>query len=72
MWFENFREPWFDAGKFLAGAEAILNEGVQAYYVSQLATLPEKDATWPDTAFAPRSFDPARLPRFVRSTHRAR
>jgi hypothetical protein len=61
--FENFREPWFDAKKFLAGAERILNDGVQEYYVSQLATLPEKDASWPDTAFSPRSFDPARLPR---------
>jgi hypothetical protein len=47
---ENYREPWFDASKFLAGAEKILTEGVQAYYVSQLATLPDKDATWPDSA----------------------
>jgi hypothetical protein len=60
---ENFRQPWFDAGKFLAGAEQILTEGVQAYYVSQLATLPDKDATWPDTAFSPRTLDPASLPR---------
>jgi hypothetical protein len=60
---ENFREPWFDADKFLAGAEQILTEGVQAYYVSQLATLPEKDASWPDVAVAPRKFDPHRLPR---------
>jgi hypothetical protein len=60
---ENFREPWFDAGKFLAGAEQILTEGVQAYYVSQLATLPEKDATWPEAAVHPRAFDPAKLPR---------
>ncbi|HEX3659595.1 MAG TPA: hypothetical protein VHV55_27655 [Pirellulales bacterium] len=60
---ENFREPWFDAGKFLAGAEQILTDGVQAYYVSQLATLPDKDDTWPDTAFAARVIDPAKLPR---------
>jgi hypothetical protein len=60
---ENFHEPWFNAGKFLAGAEQILTEGVEAYYVSQLATLPEKDATWPDTAVHPRAFDPAKLPR---------
>lgn len=60
---ENFRQPWFDAGKFLAGAEEILTRGVQAYYVSQLATLPEKDPTWPATAYAPRKFDPAALPR---------
>lgn len=48
--FENFMEPWFDADKFLAGAETILTTGVQEYYVSQLETLPEKDGTWPDTA----------------------
>lgn len=60
---DNFREPWFEAEKFLAGAEQILTEGVQAYYVSQLATMPDKDATWPQTAFAPRTFDPAALPR---------
>lgn len=60
---ENFRQPWFDAPKFLAGAEQILNDGVQAYYVSQLETLPEKDATWPQAAVSPRAFDPASLPR---------
>jgi hypothetical protein len=60
---ENFREPWFNASKFLAGAEQILTEGVEAYYVSQLDTLPEKDATWPDAAVHPRTFDPAKLPR---------
>lgn len=60
---ENFREPWFDSEKFLAGAEQILSEGVQAYYASQLATLPEKDGSWPDSATAPRRFDPAKLPR---------
>ena len=47
---ENFQQPWFDADKFLAGAERILTEGVQAYYTSQLATLPDKDATWPEAA----------------------
>lgn len=62
---ENFREPWFDADKFLAGAEQILTEGVQAYYTSQLATLPEKDATWPDSAWTPRPVDPASLPRLA-------
>jgi pyrroloquinoline quinone (PQQ) biosynthesis protein C len=62
---ENFREPWFDAAKFLAGAEQILTEGVQAYYTSQLATLPEKDGTWPDTTCSPRTFDPESLPRLV-------
>jgi hypothetical protein len=60
---ENFQEPWFDSQRFLAGAEQILTDGVQAYYVSQLATLPDKDATWPDAATHPRAFDPAKLPR---------
>ncbi len=66
---ENFREPWFNAGKFLAGAEQILTEGVEAYYVSQLATLPEKDGTWPDAAVHPRAFDPATLPRLPADMH---
>jgi hypothetical protein len=58
---ENFREPWFDAQKFLAGAERMLTDGVQAYYESQLATLPERDDTWPKQATAPRAVDPAKL-----------
>lgn len=58
---ENYREPWFDAERFLSGAEEILTHGVQAYYVSQLENLPEKDKTWPDRAYADRSFDPAKL-----------
>lgn len=62
---ENFHEPWFDAEKFLSGAERILTEGVQAYYESQLAALPERDDTWPKTAAAPRSFDPYALPRLA-------
>jgi len=48
--FENFLEPWFDARQFLHGARAILDEGVQPYYESQLASLPEKDASWPEAA----------------------
>lgn len=60
---ENFREPWFEAERFLAGADSILTDGVQAYYVSQLATLPEKDATWPSEAVAPRTIDPEKLRR---------
>lgn len=47
---ENFMEPWFDAERFLSGAEAMLTEGVQAYYESQLANLPDKDDTWPTRA----------------------
>ncbi len=64
--FEDFLEPWFDAEQFLHGAETMLTEGVQAYYVSQLAALPEKDETWPKTAFNPRCFDPEKLPRLAR------
>ena len=60
---ENFREPWFDAAAFLAGAEQILTDGVEAYYTSQLATLPDKDETWPQFAVDPRMFDPVKLPR---------
>jgi hypothetical protein len=60
---ENFRQPWFDAGKFLEGAERILIDGVQAYYISQLETLPDKDDTWPEGANSPRTFEPAALPR---------
>ncbi|HVW36339.1 MAG TPA: iron-containing redox enzyme family protein [Pirellulales bacterium] len=62
---ENFREPWFDSEKFLSGAERILTEGVEAYYISQLNTLPEKGDTWPHRAVAPRPFDPAVLPRLA-------
>jgi hypothetical protein len=62
---ENFREPWFDAEKFLSGAERILSEGVEAYCISQLNTLPDKDDTWPPRAVAPRPFDPATLPRLI-------
>jgi hypothetical protein len=47
---ENFRQPWFDATKFLDGAERMLNDGVAVYYESQLATLPERDETWPERA----------------------
>lgn len=50
---ENFRQPFFDAEAFLDAGEAILTEGVQAYYASQLATLPEKDDTWPKRACGP-------------------
>lgn len=62
---ESFTEPWFDAGRFLEGAEAMLTDGVQAYYVSQLKTLPEKDNTWPEKAVEPRSFDPQAIPRIA-------
>lgn len=53
LW-ENFRQPWFDPQRFLDGAHAILTSGVQVYYESQLAHLPEKDGSWPDRAFEPR------------------
>jgi pyrroloquinoline quinone (PQQ) biosynthesis protein C len=60
---ENFSQPWFNAERFLEGAESILTEGVAAYYGSQLATLPGKDSSWPDAATSPRAFDPHHLPR---------
>lgn len=60
---ENFVEPWFDANRFLSGAEQMLTDGVQAYYESQLAHLPERDETWPQRACEPRNFNPAALPR---------
>lgn len=62
---ESFTEPWFDADRFLDGAEAMLTDGVQAYYVSQLESLPESDNTWPDSAFEPRTFDPEAIPRIA-------
>lgn len=61
--FENFREPWFDPATFLEGGESILTGGVQAYYESQLATLPEKDDSWPVSACEPRRFEPDTLSR---------
>lgn len=63
--FEAFLGPWFDAEQFLHGAETMLTDGVQAYYVSQLASLPEKDATWPKAAYQPRRFDADALPRLA-------
>jgi hypothetical protein len=60
---ETFLAPDFDCDTFFAGAEKILSEGVQVYYESQLAALPDKDATWPDAATHPRCFDPQALPR---------
>ena len=62
---ENFREGWFDVDKFLDGADRVLTEGVQAYYESQLSSLPDKDSSWPQRAVEPRSFEPASLPRLV-------
>ena len=67
--FENFQDAWFDADKFLAGADSILTNGVQAYYESQLESLPERDASWPDTATLPRRFDPHTLPRLAMPVH---
>jgi hypothetical protein len=62
---ENFVEPWFDAERFLSGAEQMLTEGVQAYYESQLAHVPEFDDSWPARACEPRKFDPATMPRLA-------
>lgn len=62
---ENFVEPWFDSACFLQGAERMLDDGVQAYYASQLETLPDRDESWPQAAFDPRPFDPGQLPRIA-------
>ncbi len=61
--YEDFCEEWFDTEKFLSAAEQMLTRGVQAYYESQLESLPDKDETWPLDATEPRRFDPASLPR---------
>ncbi len=63
--FETFEQPSFDAESFLIGAESILNDGVQRYYESQLATVPDRDDTWPATACDSRTFDPQSLPRLA-------
>jgi hypothetical protein len=47
---DNFTQPWFNKEKFLEGAERMLNEGIRPYYEHQLATLPQKDATWSKVA----------------------
>jgi hypothetical protein len=61
--YETFLSPDFDHDTFFAGAETILSDGVQVYYESQLASLPDKDDTWPESATSPRRFDPEALPR---------
>lgn len=68
--FDTFQEPWLDSERFFEGAERILTEGVQAYYESQRATLPDKDDTWPAQACAPRRLDPACLPRWAGDSER--
>ena len=60
---ENFVEPWFDSGEFLQGATLMLTDGVQAYYISQLETLPDKGDTWPTEAVEPRRFTQDDIPR---------
>jgi len=55
---DNVTEPWFDAEQFLDAAEQMLSDGVEAYYVSQLDSLPEKDDTWPKTACDTLQIDP--------------
>lgn len=54
---ETFLEPWFDRAKFFEGADRILTEGVQAYYESQLASLPDKGDSWPEAACERRAAD---------------
>ena len=67
---EDFQEPWFDTERFIDGAKRTLTEGVQAYYISQLENLPEKDRTWPVRACEPRRFDPRSLPRLAVPAHK--
>jgi len=62
---DNFVEPWFDRDEFLQGAETMLTDGVEAYYCSQLETMPDRDDTWPVSAVGPRRFDPESLPRVI-------
>ena len=65
---ENFVEPWFDREEFLKGAEAMLTDGVEAYYRSQLETVPDKDDTWPASAVAARRFEPDSIARIAQAT----
>lgn len=44
---EAFTTEGFEPNTFLNSAVTMLNEGVQAYYESQLASTPEKDESWP-------------------------
>lgn len=64
LW-NDFGQTWFDASRFLTGAERILTDGVQAYYVSQLETLPERDPSWPTQAVEERQLAPEELPRLT-------
>jgi hypothetical protein len=48
---EAFTTEGFEANTFLDSAVKMLNEGVQAYYESQLATIPEKNDSWPKSIF---------------------
>ncbi|MEK6235572.1 MAG: iron-containing redox enzyme family protein [Planctomycetales bacterium] len=64
LW-ENFSEPFFDAEKFFDGAETLLTRGIQVYYESQLESLPDKDASWPDRACDPPLLDPSAVGRLL-------
>lgn len=44
-----YLEDGFNAETYLSSAVAMLNEGVQPYYTSQLANAPDKDASWPNS-----------------------
>lgn len=65
---ENFTEPWFDSQRFLEGARNMLTDGVEAYYESQLATLPEKDDTWPSQACGEAMIDSQHVRRIATAT----
>lgn len=44
-----YLDSGFEPETYLASAVTMLNEGVQAYYESQLANTPDKDETWPNS-----------------------
>lgn len=58
----DFTQPWFNPDRFLKGAMRVLNDGVLAYYESQLATLPDRDDSWPAAATEPQSLWNAHVP----------
>ncbi len=46
----------------------MLTDGVEAYYKSQLAALPDKDDTWPSQACGQAMIDPQAVRRIATPT----
>lgn len=46
---EAYMEDGFEPNTYLSSAVKMLDEGVQAYYTSQLDNMPDKDDSWPDS-----------------------